>query len=432
MNKYKIDLDILRQLGAEIYGDWENLMFSSVSLDSRFTQKDMLFVGLKGRYKDGADFGVEAAIKGATGLIVSKKLDYNVPQIVTDNVWSLVYRYSLAIRKKYQNPLIAVCGSAGKTTMKNHIAQLLPGNILYTKRSFNLKLSICCTMLLLDNNIDYFVVECGHSSLGEMDDLGRLLNPTYIIYSTIGEEHMETFKTIENIQIEQSKILNYTKNSFIADKDYVEFVKSKTNISNNGLFIELEIIDNKIIYKNKTYYIPIDSTTAITNTFKKIILLMDLLKVQLNENSFMNLNTICMRGNSIKTQKRTIFDYSFNFNKTSLLNTIEFIELFCKQNNTKIDFIYGLMGDINNIIESDNINSLNMLVNNQYINKVYTVNIKFDHEKSKELNESEDFPNLLSTVVFQGSKHNNLIKIITSLISYDSNQPQSLLTIYNL
>lgn len=433
MNKYTINLDIMKQLGAKIYGNWDGLLFAGLGFESQISYDNMLFIGIKGSNTDGTDFAIEAVKNGSSGLIVSKKLDCDVPQIVVDNVVALIYRYAAIVREQYKNNIIAVCGAAGKTTLKNNIVEILPGNVLYTKRSFNIKLSIALTMLFLNNNIDYFVVECGHSVPGEMVDFGQFLKPDYVIYSTIGEEHIETFKTIDVIQYEQSTILPHTSKAYIADEDYVKYLETTRFPVIPGYSNEPCVVNNnQIMYKNHNYDIHPLTTKANINTLKKVIVLMDLLKISIKSDKLLNLNTICMRGNSIKTQNGIIFDYSFNCNKTSLLNTLEFLNNYCEKYNKTVDFIFGYMGIITEENEEENYKALELLINNSNIRNIYTVNIKYNNPKCKELNQFDDFSKLSDDIFIQGSKHNNLIEIICSLISFRSAQPKSSYSIKNL
>ena len=114
-------------------------------------------------------------------------------------------RYIESSERLFQNhpaKVIAVAGSYGKTSTKNFLASILSTkyNVLMTPESYNTTMGVVRTIreqLRPTHNI--FIAEMGAKNPGDIAEICELVKPKYGIITAIGEQHLETFKTIENI-----------------------------------------------------------------------------------------------------------------------------------------------------------------------------------------------------------------------------------------
>src|SRR5205823_8224933 len=119
---------IAELIGAS--GDFDrDKLVSGYSIDSRTIQPGELFFAVKGEHLDGHDF-VEAALQtGAIGAVVDRKRVARFSEtdklLVVDDTLLALQSLGAAVRRRWGKPLIAVTGSAGKTTTKEAIAHVL-------------------------------------------------------------------------------------------------------------------------------------------------------------------------------------------------------------------------------------------------------------------------------------------------------------------
>lgn len=105
---------------------------------------------------------------------------------------------------------IAITGSYGKTSVKNFLSAMLAEkyNVLTTPASYNTPMGISKTVNGLDVTHDVFIAEFGARRVGDIKTLMHIVKPTYTILTGINSQHLETFRTQENITKEKCRILN--------------------------------------------------------------------------------------------------------------------------------------------------------------------------------------------------------------------------------
>ena len=98
--------------------------------------------------------------------------------------------------------VIGVTGSYGKTSVKNFLAALLSAkyNVLMTPGSYNTTMGVVRTVReMLRPSHEIFIAEMGAKNVGDIKEICDLVNPTYGVITAIGEQHLETFGSIDNI-----------------------------------------------------------------------------------------------------------------------------------------------------------------------------------------------------------------------------------------
>lgn len=364
--------DVLNNLHAKIVGKEEDLeKIQAVYTYSKQVTQNSLFVAINDLYID------EAIHNGAIVILTNHPIQHQITYILVDDVVNFVKRYAVIVRKKFAKPVIAVLGSCGKTTIKSHLTQILPGKLLYTRRSYNIVFSICIEMLLLNDSYDFCILEIGTAAMGEVDEIARVVMPDYCIYGAIGLEHIESFKTLENIEKEESSVFRYVKKFAIGP----ECLKK---------------------YFNNDQYIIFEGSNE-----EKCKYLCEKIKVKPNNIPIYIPNH---RGNTIYIHNKTIYDYSFNCNIESfkyMISTINRRRMNC-------DLILGNLLELGQ--ERDNIISQieSILQDNNYIKNVYTYNIELQINKCKEFDFNVEFNDI---IYIQGSRGNHLINIVCAFLN---------------
>ena len=107
------------------------------------------------------------------------------------------------ILKNFRGIKIAITGSFGKTSTKNFLYQILKErfSVCTTPKNYNTPMGLCKTAIeFLNVDDEILIVEMGARKRGDIAELMEMLKPTYGIMTGIGEQHLETFKSVEEIK----------------------------------------------------------------------------------------------------------------------------------------------------------------------------------------------------------------------------------------
>ncbi|MDE2214947.1 MAG: UDP-N-acetylmuramoyl-tripeptide--D-alanyl-D-alanine ligase [Candidatus Omnitrophica bacterium] len=175
-----------------------------VCIDSRSVQKGELFIAIKGEIFDGHDFVDDVAGKGARVVVVQRPVDIkdrNVSVIrVADTARALgdIARFH---RLRFKIPVIALTGSAGKTTTKEMIAAVLSRKykVLKNEGTQNNHIGVPLTLLKLKPSHQILVLECGTNQPGDIAWLADVARPTAAVFTNIGASHLEKLKTVGGV-----------------------------------------------------------------------------------------------------------------------------------------------------------------------------------------------------------------------------------------
>lgn len=166
-----------------------------ISIDTRQLQKGDLFIALTDK-RDGHDFVAQAFDKGAAAALVReipKDAPQDKPYLVVPEVMRGLQDLARFARARTHAKVIAVTGSAGKTTTKNMLAHILPGAVHAAVASFNNHWGVPLTLARMPAHCDYAVVEIGTNHPGEIAPLSRMTRPHVSIVTTIAAAHVEGF-----------------------------------------------------------------------------------------------------------------------------------------------------------------------------------------------------------------------------------------------
>ena len=182
-----------------------------VSTDSRKIEKGCLFFALKGENFNGNKYAQDAIKKGAAIAIIDDGEYESENTILVDNVLNTLQELAAFHRKKLGIPILAITGTNGKTTTKELISTVLAQkfNISFTKGNLNNHIGVPLTLLNMDANTEFGVVEMGANHPGEIAALCRIANPNYGIITNIGKAHLEGFGSFEGVIKTKGELYEY-------------------------------------------------------------------------------------------------------------------------------------------------------------------------------------------------------------------------------
>ncbi len=198
---------------------FEDIQAQKINTDTRTIQQGDVFLALRGENFDGHDYLEQAQKSGAIAAIVDE--DYlqsnsenstflTLPLLVVSDTLLALGQASLWNRKKFTGPLIAITGSAGKTSVKSmaaHMMQLL-GHCWATPGNFNNHIGAPLTLLGLEQQHKAAVIELGASSAGEIAYTSQFAQPEVVIITNVSGAHLEGFGSIETIMRTKGEIID--------------------------------------------------------------------------------------------------------------------------------------------------------------------------------------------------------------------------------
>jgi UDP-N-acetylmuramoyl-tripeptide--D-alanyl-D-alanine ligase len=186
-------------------GKFSDDVASGYSIDSRTVGPGELFFAVKGERLDGHDFVEQALEKGAAAAVLRK--DQISRYVATERLLSVedtlvaLQTLATAVRKLWGKPLIAVTGSAGKTTTKDAIAHVLSTRfrVLKSEGNFNNHFGLPLMLLKLEPEHDVAVIEMGMSHAGEIRALAKIAQPEVGVVTNVAPVHLEFFDSLAGI-----------------------------------------------------------------------------------------------------------------------------------------------------------------------------------------------------------------------------------------
>jgi UDP-N-acetylmuramoyl-tripeptide--D-alanyl-D-alanine ligase len=194
---------------------------SSISIDSREIEKGALYVAIKGANFDGHDF-VKAAIKnGAAAALVSKEKATSLaglPIIIVPDALLGLEDIARLARIRSKAKIIAVTGSAGKTSTKEVLKEVLQkfGKTHASIRSFNNHWGVPLMLARMAQEVEFGIFEIGMNHANEITPLSKLVNPDIAIITNVAPAHLEQLGSLENIAKAKSEIFGGLKKLGIA------------------------------------------------------------------------------------------------------------------------------------------------------------------------------------------------------------------------
>lgn len=188
---------------------------SGISIDTRTLKPGEAFFAIKGDNMDGHDYATAAARAGASVLVVDeKKLPalgrITVPLMVVDDVLNAMELLGRAARKRTKAKIIAITGSAGKTTTKDALAHVLAssGKVHASAASFNNHWGVPLTLARMPRETEFGIFEIGMNHGGEITPLVDMVKPHVAMVTLVAAAHMGHFKSLDEIAHAKGEIFS--------------------------------------------------------------------------------------------------------------------------------------------------------------------------------------------------------------------------------
>lgn len=199
----------LAEIAAAVGGQTHDIPDTSVQVtgpvvrDSREVVPGSLFAAFAGEHVDGHDFAAQVTRAGAVAVLASRPV--GVPAIVVDDVQTALGALARHVVGRLGATLVALTGSAGKTSTKDLIAQVLrrKAPTVFTPGSFNNEIGLPLTALSATEETKFLVLEMGARGIGHIRYLTGLTPPRVGLVLNVGTAHIGEFGGRE--QIAQAK-----------------------------------------------------------------------------------------------------------------------------------------------------------------------------------------------------------------------------------
>ena len=385
-----------RLILKQILGKTKLVNFNGLSIDTRSIKKDNLFIAIKGKKNDGNKF-IKIALKKKAGCVISSlNRHHNKKKIIkVKDTIAFLNQFAYLKREKTSAKIIAITGSAGKTSLKNMISDLLKNfdQTYSSPKSFNNHFGVPISLSNLNTKDKFGVFEVGMSRSGEIGNLTKLINPHIGVITNIGEAHLENFKNIKGIAKAKSEIIQNIKpgGTIILNRDdkFFNFLFKKAKSHNLkictfGRHYKSDVRIIKIINKVNSLKLLVNCNKQIINLEIKdlnihnvlaSITILKELKIDLSKISlkFKNLSSPEGRGKkhsiSRYRKKFNLIDESYNANPLSVKNAIKKLSSIKKVNFKK----YLILGDMLELGSNSKMyhEKLSKVINNSDIDKVF-------------------------------------------------------------
>lgn len=255
----------------------------------------------------------------------------------------LMFNFYKKIAKRRLNSIkdlkiVAITASYGKTSIKNFLYHILKNhfNTYKTPRSVNTIAGLVLDVNMdLPSNTQIYIAEAGARVKGDIKTIANFLEPQICVVGTIGEQHIEYFKSLENIQNTKKELLSSKR----LEKAFVHKSADAKESLNIDIFPKnLEILDSsldgirfsfEINDKKEEFFAPILGSFNAIN-LSAVILVANYLKIDIKsiKDSLKTLPQVEHRLQKIEANGKVIIDDSFNGNFEGMIEAFNLCKTY--------------------------------------------------------------------------------------------------------
>jgi len=194
--------ELVAATSGQLVGGKPEMIVARIGTDTRTIEPGMAFLALRGDRFDGHAFIPEALRRGAN-LVIASEVPAGwtgaVPMLVVHDTTCALGRIASWWRDHLAPRVVAITGSAGKTTTKEMVAHLLGANanVLATEGNLNNHIGLPFTMMRLEPSHGIAVLELGMNHSGEIRYLTELCRPDVGVLTNVGDAHIGNFPNHE-------------------------------------------------------------------------------------------------------------------------------------------------------------------------------------------------------------------------------------------
>lgn len=194
---------------------------TGVTTDSRKVSQGVLFVALRGENFDGNRFAIQALKDGAAYAVIDnpelleQAAELTERLILVEDTLSALQALAAEHRRQLAIPIIGIVGSNGKTTTKELVSHVLAEKfeVYATQGNLNNHIGVPLTLLAMNRNTEFGVVEMGASAQKEIELLCSISQPNYGIITNIGNAHLEGFGGKEGIAKGKGELFDWLESN---------------------------------------------------------------------------------------------------------------------------------------------------------------------------------------------------------------------------
>jgi UDP-N-acetylmuramoyl-tripeptide--D-alanyl-D-alanine ligase len=194
--------------------------FETVSTDTRTLRPGALFIALAGPRFDGRVFVDEAIARGASGVLAPEAISApsQAAVVVVPDTLVALQRLAHAVRRRSGARVVAITGSAGKTSTKEITAEFLADQHSVFRNAGNLNnhIGLPLSLLELRHGAEVAVVELGMNHAGEIHRLVEITEPDVRVWTNVGDAHIGHFESRDAIADAKAEILDNALNASLA------------------------------------------------------------------------------------------------------------------------------------------------------------------------------------------------------------------------
>lgn len=342
---------------------------NGVTIDSRSAGQGQLFIAIGGENFDGHDYLVSAMEQGACCAIAEREVTLpegvTKPVIIVDDTIAAMGRLGAWYREQLSAKVIAITGSAGKTSTRQMMHEVLSQSYQCRQapKSFNNHIGVPLTILSAEAEDEILLLELGTNAPGEIAELTEMAKPDIAVVTFVGPAHLEGFGTLENVLKEKASIALGLKAGGTLymngdQQELVDYVKDAYNLAFTtfGTGKDCDVVGadlrtngpaGSLTIDGVRVDVPLPGRAALLNALTVWSVCRDL-RVSLSDfvGIIGRLKPVSMRMEVENAGSVTILNDCYNANPASMANALECLKSFPRSGKGRLVLIAGTMGEL--------------------------------------------------------------------------------------